>query len=115
MRQIPVDTSAMTVMLIQAPEKKVKNRDTGEIAVDKQSGQVLYNVNVAVIVDGRPDAVTVVVAEDGIQSDLMPGLPVELPGLMARPWENDFGHGISYRAIAVAAKELTLAGSNGEA
>jgi hypothetical protein len=115
MRQIPVDTSAMTVMLIQAPEKKVKNRETGEIAVDKQSGRVLYNVNIAVIVDGRPDAVTVVVAEDGIQPDLMPGLPVELPGLMARPWENDFGHGISYRAIAVAAKELTLAGSNGEA
>jgi hypothetical protein len=115
MRQIPVDTSAMTVMLIQAPEKKVKNRETGEVAVDKNSGRVLYNVNVAVIVDGRPDAVTVVVAEDGIQTDLMPGLPVELPGLMARPWENDFGHGISYRAIAVAAKELTLAGSNGEA
>ena len=114
MRQIPVDTSAMTIMLIQVPEKKVKNRDTGEIAVDKTSGKVLYNVNVAVIVDGRPDAVTIVVAEDGIQTDLMPGMPVELPGLVARPWENDFGHGISYRAIAVAAKTLTPAGSNGK-
>jgi hypothetical protein len=114
MRQIPVDTSAMTVMLIQVPEKKVKNRETGEVAVDKQSGKVLYNVNVAVIVDGRPDAVTIVVAEDGIQTDLMPGMPVELPGLVARPWENDFGHGISYRAIAVAAKQLTPAGSNGK-
>ncbi|MFJ6390265.1 hypothetical protein ACIQJT_21975 [Streptomyces sp. NPDC091972] len=41
-------------------------------------------------------------------------MPVELPGLVARPWENDFGHGISYRAIAVAAKQLTPAGSNGK-
>ncbi|MCF3137055.1 MULTISPECIES: SCO3933 family regulatory protein [Streptomyces] len=114
MRQIPVDTAAMTVMLIQAPEKKVKNRETGEVATDRQSGQVLYNVSVAVIVDGRPDAVTIVVAEDGIQPDLMPGMAVELPGLVARPWENDFGHGISYRAIAVAAKQLTPAGSNGK-
>ncbi|WP_031476689.1 SCO3933 family regulatory protein [Streptomyces bicolor] len=114
MRQIPVDTSAMTVMLIQTPEKKVKNRETGEVATDRQSGQVLYNVNVAVVMDGRPDAVTIVVAEDGIQPDLVAGMPVELPGLVARPWENDFGHGISYRAIAVAAKQLTPAGSNGK-
>ncbi|MXM69176.1 hypothetical protein GR925_38755 [Streptomyces sp. HUCO-GS316] len=113
MRQIPVDTAAMTVMLIQAPEKKVKNRETGEIAVDKQSGKVLYNVNVAVIVDGRPDAVTIVVAEDGIQPDLVPGMPVALPGLVARPWENDFGHGISYRATAVMAAQVPAA-ANGK-
>ncbi|MGW7065979.1 SCO3933 family regulatory protein [Streptomyces sp. NPDC054855] len=114
MRQIPVDTAAMTVMLIQEPETKVKNRETGEIATDRTSGKTLYNVNVAVIVDGRPDAVTVVVAEDGLQPDLVPGMAVELPGLVARPWENDFGHGISYRAIAVTAKNLTPAGSNGK-
>ncbi|MBC9716847.1 hypothetical protein H9Y04_30365 [Streptomyces sp. TRM66268-LWL] len=114
MRQIPVDTSEMTVMLIQVPEEKVKNRETGEVATDRQSGKTLFNVNVAVIVDGRPDALTVVVAEDGIQPDLVPGMPVEFPGLVARPWENDFGHGISYRAIAVTAKDLTLAGSNGK-
>ncbi|MFI2352140.1 hypothetical protein ACH492_35145 [Streptomyces sp. NPDC019443] len=113
MRQIPVDTAVMTVMLIQAPEPKVKNRETGEVAKDKQSGKVLYNVNVAVIVDGRPDAVTVVVAEDGIQPDLFPGVPVALPGLVARPWENDFGHGISYRATAVMAAQVPAA-ANGQ-
>ncbi|MDQ0940727.1 hypothetical protein [Streptomyces sp. V1I1] len=113
MRQIPVDTAAMTVMLIQAPEPKVKNRETGEIATDRQSGKTLYNVNVAVIVDGRPDALTIVVAEDGIQPDLFPGVPVALPGLVARPWENDFGHGISYRATAVMAQQVPAA-ANGQ-
>ncbi|MEV6651753.1 hypothetical protein [Streptomyces sp. NPDC051219] len=113
MRQIPVDTAAMTVMLIQTPEPKVKNRETGEIAVDKQSGKTLFNVNVAVIVDGRPDALTIVVAEDGIQPDLFPGAPVALPGLVARPWENDFGHGISYRATAVMAAQVPAA-ANGQ-
>lgn len=114
MRKIPVKTEVMTVMLIQVPEPKVKNRETGEVAVDKQSGKVLYNVNVAVIVDGRPDAETVVVAEDGIQPDLLPGMPVALPGLMATPWDNDFGHGISYRATAVMAAQVPAA-SNGQA
>ncbi|GAA1525657.1 hypothetical protein GCM10009730_37740 [Streptomyces albidochromogenes] len=111
MRQIPVDTAVMTVMLIQAPEPKVKNRETGEVAVDKQSGKTLFNVNVAVIVDGRPDAVTIVVAEDGVQPDLVPGMPVALPGLVARPWENDFGHGISFRASAVMAQQIPAASS----
>jgi hypothetical protein len=41
-------------------------------------------------------------------------MPVELPGLVARPWENNFGHGISFRAIAVAAKQLTPVGANGK-
>lgn len=113
MRRIPVKTEAMTVMLIQAPEKKVKNRETGEIAIDKQ-GKVQYNVNVAVVVDGRPDAVTVVVTEDGVQPDLIPGMPVALPGLAATPWENDFGHGISFKATAVMAAQVPTA-SNGKA
>lgn len=113
MRQIPVDTAAMTVMLIQAPEPKIKNRETGEVAIDKLSGKTLFNVNVAVIVDGRPDAVTIVVAEDGIQPDLFPGAPVALPGLVARPWENDFGHGISFKATAVMAAQVPAA-ANGK-
>ncbi|WP_327324180.1 MULTISPECIES: hypothetical protein [unclassified Streptomyces] len=114
MRQIPVDTAVMTVMLIQAPEPKIKNRETGEVATDRQSGKTLFNVNVAVIVDGRPDALTIVVAEDGVQPDLFPGVPVALPGLVARPWENDFGHGISYRATAVMAAQVPAA-ANGKA
>ncbi|MEV4334063.1 hypothetical protein AB0K02_26625 [Streptomyces sp. NPDC049597] len=113
MRRIPVKTEAMTVMLIQAPEPKVKNRETGEVAIDKQSGKVQFNVNVAVVVDGRPDAVTVVVTEDGVQPDLVPGMPVALPGLVATPWENDFGHGISFKATAVMAAQVPAA-ANGK-
>ncbi|MER5466143.1 hypothetical protein ABT010_36970 [Streptomyces sp. NPDC002668] len=109
MRKMPLKTEVMTLMLIQVPEKKVRNRETGEVAVDKQSGRVLYNVNVAVIVDGRPDAETVVVAEDGIQPDLFPGMTVALPGLVATPWDNEYGHGISYRATAVMAAEVAAA------
>ncbi|GHC52396.1 SCO3933 family regulatory protein [Streptomyces cinnamoneus] len=113
MRQIPVDTTQMIVMLIQAPEPKVKNRETGELAHDRTTGKTLYNVNVAVIVEGKPDAVTIVVAEDGISPDLVPGMPVTFPGLVARPWETSNGHGISYRATAVMAA-LPVAASNGK-
>lgn len=53
------------------------------------------------------------VAEDGIQPDLYLGGPVALPGLVATPWENEYGHGISYRATAVMAAEVPAA-ANGQ-
>ena len=38
MRQIPVDTSAATVMVAKPPQLKVKDRRTGEIAIDAETG-----------------------------------------------------------------------------
>nr|WP_236071656.1 hypothetical protein [Streptomyces polyasparticus] len=109
----------MSWMLLQAPEPKLKDRETGEAARDRDSGKVLFNVSVALMMqDAKPDALVVVVAEDGLQQDLMPGMPVEFPGLVARPWEAVLGgrpqHGISLRAIAVTAKTPAPAASNGK-
>ena len=46
MRQIPVDTSAAAVMVAQPPQAKVGNRQTGEIAIDRESGARLMTVDV---------------------------------------------------------------------
>jgi hypothetical protein len=105
MRQIPVDTSTASVMVAQAPEPKVKDRRTGEIATDAETGATLMTVNVMFAANGEVEILNVTVPEPGISGELAMGTPVALTGLIARPWENEFNgqkrHGIAFRAVAV--------------
>ncbi|MFJ9179750.1 hypothetical protein [Streptomyces sp. NPDC102360] len=105
MRQIPVDTSAAVVMVAKPPQPKVKDRRTGEIATDIESGASLMTVEVMFSANDEVEILSVAVPEPGISGELTMGTPVALTGLIARPWENDFGngkrHGISFRAVAV--------------
>ncbi|MBZ6211067.1 hypothetical protein KVH31_31705 [Streptomyces olivaceus] len=105
MRQIPVDTSTATVMVAQSPQPKVKDRRTGERAMDAETGAALSTVDVMFAANGDVEILSVTVPETGISGDLMMGTPVALTGLIARPWENEFNgqkrHGIAFRAVAV--------------
>ncbi|MEU4681549.1 SCO3933 family regulatory protein [Streptomyces xinghaiensis] len=106
MRVIRVETSSATILLTEAPEPKVKDRQTGEIAKDAVSGETLMKVGVVYIDEGESSLISVAVPESGVTEGLVVGAPVSLPGLIARPWESVFNgqarHGISYRAAAVA-------------
>ncbi|MFF7933297.1 hypothetical protein [Streptomyces sp. NPDC007940] len=105
MRQIPVETSGATVMVAQAPEPKIKDRRTGEIATDAETGATLMTVNVMFAANGDVEILTITVPQPGITGELTMGTPVALTGLIARPWENEFNgqkrHGIAFRAVAV--------------
>ncbi|MGV9882470.1 SCO3933 family regulatory protein [Streptomyces sp. NPDC003006] len=105
MRQIPVDTSAATVMVAKPPQPKVKDRRTGEVATDADTGATLMTVEVMFSVNDDVELLSVTVPEPGVTGELVMGTLVALTGLTARPWENDFGngkrHGISFRAVAV--------------
>ncbi|MFE4452189.1 hypothetical protein [Streptomyces sp. NPDC056796] len=105
MRTIPVDTSAASVMVAKPPQIKVKDRRTGEIAVDVESGAKLMTVDVMFAVNEEVEILSVTVPEPGISGELMMGTPVAVTGLIARPWENEFNgqkrHGIAFRAVAV--------------
>ncbi|HCA88356.1 MAG TPA: hypothetical protein DEQ61_24585 [Streptomyces sp.] len=105
MRQIPVDTNAAAVMIAQPPQPKVTNRQTGEVATDRETGATLMTVDVMFAANGSADVLTVTVPEPGISGELVMGTPVALTQLIARPWENEFNgqkrHGISFRAVAV--------------
>jgi hypothetical protein len=107
MRQIPVDTAAAAMMIAQPPQPKVVNRQTGEIATDRDTGVKLMTVNVMFAMEGNAEVLNVTVPETGVSGDLVMGTPVALTGLIARPWENEFNgqkrHGISFRAVAVTA------------
>ncbi|MET9886231.1 hypothetical protein ABZZ20_24470 [Streptomyces sp. NPDC006430] len=105
MRQIPVDTNGATVMVAQPPQLKMRDKKTGQVAVDNDSGSNLMTVDVLFVMNGNAEVVSVTVAEPDISGELVMGTPVALTGLVARPWENEFNgqkrHGISFRAVAV--------------
>ncbi|WP_336113490.1 SCO3933 family regulatory protein [Streptomyces sp. PTD9-10] len=105
MRTIRVETSAATILLTEAPEPKVRDRQTGEIAKDAVSGESLMTIGVVYIEEGESSLIKVTVPESGVSEGLALGSPVSLPGLAARPWESVFAgqqrHGIAYRAAAV--------------
>ncbi|WJY40042.1 hypothetical protein QT196_23710 [Streptomyces sp. P9-2B-2] len=105
MRQIPVDTSAATVMVAKQPQIKIKDRRTGEVALDIESGAKLMTVDVMFAANDEVEILSVTVPETGISGELGMGVPVALTGLIARPWENEFNgqkrHGIAFRAVAV--------------
>ncbi|GAA2959204.1 hypothetical protein [Streptomyces enissocaesilis] len=105
MRMIPVDTSTASVMVAKPPQIKVKDRRTGEIAMDAESGAKLMTVDVMFAANDEVEILSVTVPESGISGELMMGTPVAVTGLIARPWENEFNgqkrHGIAFRAVAV--------------
>ncbi|MGX1885291.1 SCO3933 family regulatory protein [Streptomyces sp. NPDC055287] len=101
MRQIPVDTSAAMVMVAQPPQPKVKDRRTGELALDVETGAQLMTVGVLFAANGEAEVLAVTVPQPGVTGELVMGTPVALTGLTARPWERDGRHGIAFRAVAV--------------
>ncbi|MER5378417.1 hypothetical protein [Streptomyces sp. NPDC002553] len=117
MRQIPVDTSAATVMVAKTPQPKVKDRRTGELATDMETGAKLMTVDVMFAANDEVEILSITVPEPGITGELAMGTPVALTGLIARPWENDFNgqkrHGIAFRAVAVTS--LAAAAANSKA
>ncbi|MFD7033373.1 hypothetical protein ACFWAR_35635 [Streptomyces sp. NPDC059917] len=105
MRQIPVDTTGATVMVAQPPQLKLRDKKTGQVAVDNETGNNLMTVDVLFVMSGAAEVVSITVSEPGVSGELALGTPVALTGLVARPWENEFNgqkrHGISFRAVAV--------------
>ncbi|MEU4116515.1 hypothetical protein AB0F71_18730 [Kitasatospora sp. NPDC028055] len=107
MRTIPVDTTSATAML-GVVRDKVKDFQTGEIAVDKETGAKLLVADVMFVLDGRAEMISVTVPETGLAKGTKPGALVAFTGLVATPWENNFNgqarHGIAFRAAAITAK-----------
>jgi hypothetical protein len=93
------------LLVTKLPEVKVKDRQTGEIAMDPETNERLMVLEVVFIANGGSDMIKVTVPESGIGDGLAMGTSVVLSGLIGRPWESEFGgrtrHGIAFRATAV--------------
>lgn len=107
MPSFKIDVSTAVVFVATAPTPKVISKQTGERAMDRETGAALSTVGLLISDEGEGNLYQVTVPETGIPQDLMPGTLVSVVGLKARDWENEFNgqkrHGISFRAVAITA------------
>jgi hypothetical protein len=75
------------------------NRETGQLRVDRETGQTVYQVGLCLMAGASADVVNVSVA--GEPSGVQLGMPVQVRDLVATPWENDGRHGIAFRAAEI--------------
>ncbi len=76
-----METSAATILLTEAPEPKVRDRQTDEIAKDAVSGEALMTIGVVYIEEGESSLIKVTVPESGAPTRpaLIPPAPPRLP------------------------------------
>lgn len=79
-----LDTESAMVMVAQPPQPKIKDRRTGEIAVDTETGAQMMTVDVLFASNGEAEVLTVAVPEPGITGELVMETPFALTGLIAR-------------------------------
>ncbi|MEU6853536.1 hypothetical protein ABZ901_26880 [Actinacidiphila alni] len=117
MASFKIDLATAIVFVATAPVPKLVNKQTGEIAIDRETGAPLMTVGLLVSDEGQGDLYQVTIPETGIDATLTPGMPVAVTGLRARDWENEFNgqkrHGISFRAVAVTSL-MPAAAANGK-
>ncbi|MFI1095052.1 hypothetical protein [Streptomyces sp. NPDC020917] len=117
MASFKIDLSTAMVFVATPPVPKLVNKQTGEIAVDRETGAPLNTVGLLISDEGQGDLYQVTIPNTGIDPTLTPGTPVSVTGLRARDWENEFNgqkrHGISFRAVAVTSL-MPAASSNGK-
>ncbi|MGY1438007.1 SCO3933 family regulatory protein [Streptomyces reniochalinae] len=101
---LPIDTAKFTgIICAVAPTPRIANRETGQIRVDRDTGQTVYQVGLCLMSGRSADVVTVNVP--GEPSGVQNGVPVQVRDLVATPWENEGRHGVSFRATEI--KPLT--------
>src|SRR4051794_33271224 len=107
MPSFKIDLSTAVVFVATAPTPKLVNKQTGEIAIDRETQAPLHTVGLLVSDEGEGNLYQVTIPETGLPEGLAPGMPVRVVGLKARDWENEFNgqkrHGISFRAVAFTA------------
>ncbi|WP_326687937.1 hypothetical protein OIE63_12755 [Streptomyces sp. NBC_01795] len=97
---LPIDTAKFTGMICAvAPTPRIANRETGQVRVDRDTGQTVYQVGLCLMSGRSADVVTVNVP--GEPSGVQNGVPVQVRDLVATPWENEGRHGVSFRATEI--------------
>jgi hypothetical protein len=110
MRNIPVDTAALSFVCVSAPRPKLVDQNTGEVKVDRD-GQTVYTVGLsAADASGRVELINVSTSGD---PGTAIGQIVTPVGLVAFPWEQFRGGekrwGIAYRAASIVPAASSIA------
>jgi len=102
MLTLPLD-STMVLISVDEIRPQLKNRQTGEIAVDRDTNKPLATVNaVYTPAGGKPQVMQISVPQDSVDSNLPVGTPVHAVGLVfatgdkdGRTWQMFRAQGIS--------------------
>ena len=88
MQSIPVDVARMVFLAMESPRPKVKDRRTGEVAVDRDGRPVTVVRCACVPADeaSDEDAALEVIQTVAEVPPLRRGSQVTITGLVARPW-----------------------------
>ncbi|WP_406305241.1 hypothetical protein OHA61_27280 [Streptomyces sp. NBC_00885] len=107
MSSFKIDTSTAVVFVAVEPKMKIINKQTEEVAVDRETGAKMMTVGLTIADEGEANLYTVSIPETGVPAGLTLGMPVKVVGLKARDWENTFNgekrFGIAFRAVALVA------------
>jgi hypothetical protein len=90
MKSIPVDDRRFQQLLLAVPPKQ-------QSKANPITGEVMWDVELFVIADERPDLVRVAVPESGLAKNVAPGGAVRVEGLTVVVWEKDGRHGQMFR------------------
>ncbi|WP_326694385.1 MULTISPECIES: SCO3933 family regulatory protein [unclassified Streptomyces] len=105
MSSFKIDLSSAVVFVAVEPKLKVINKETGEIAIDRETKAKMMTVGLTVADEGEANLYNVSIPETGIPAGLTLGMPIQVVGLKARDWENTFNgekrFGIAFRAVAL--------------
>uniref|UniRef100_UPI003F496028 SCO3933 family regulatory protein n=1 Tax=Actinomadura rifamycini TaxID=31962 RepID=UPI003F496028 len=115
MRNIPVDTSALTFVCVSPPRPKLVSQETGEVKMDR-NGNTVFTVGLSVADSaGRVDLVNVAVSGD---QNVSVGQIVAPVGLVAFPWNAVLGgerrSGVAFRADRIDAVAVPAAGASSD-
>lgn len=104
--RLNIDVSGVQFFCTRAPEARV-DRDTGATRTDRETGQPLWQVQLAALdsTGGEVLAVTVVG-----QPEVAVGSPVTVNGLYAIPWSQGDRSGVAYRAESVRSTGTPITG-----
>jgi hypothetical protein len=105
MFRIPVNTAAITFIAGGPAEPVLKDRTTGQLATDRETGQTMYSLHLTVFMPGDPRPQVWPVKVAGEVPSINQGQAVTVDGLVASDWENTDGgrnrHGVSFRATSI--------------
>lgn len=100
MRTIPVDTSRMAFIAAGPVRPRLVNRETGELKTNAQGIQ-MWQLRVLAQVDDQDGEALLVSFPAQTPPTVRLGMPLQIRGLTAIPWEFDGRYGIAFSAQSV--------------
>ena len=117
MQSIPVDISKIMFLALGTPKPKIKNRQTGEQSMDRD-GRPVTAVRCACVPTEESDADVAEIEEIRTVSEVPPlrrGAPVQLIGLVAKPWSFRDDNGKERFGVTFWAEQITPLNGRGAA